>query len=171
MVAALLVAPAIECACALTLPMASSVWAASCFTSLATTAKPLPASPARAASMVAFRASSLVWPAIERTRTTTSAILPLADERLFTVLPVAETCCTARCLMLVGGAGDRLHVLGSGLHRGTDCLRHGTDLFGDLAELLGHLGQALCLGGDLGGALRHFAVEHFRHRQHVATYA
>ena len=33
---------------------------ASSLTSLATTAKPLPASPARAASMLAFRASSLV---------------------------------------------------------------------------------------------------------------
>ena len=37
------------------------VWVASDFTSLATTAKPLPASPARAASIVAFSASRLVW--------------------------------------------------------------------------------------------------------------
>jgi len=33
-------------------------------TSLATTAKPAPASPARAASTAAFRASRLVWKAI-----------------------------------------------------------------------------------------------------------
>ena len=36
-----------------------AVWLASAFTSPATTAKPLPASPARAASMVAFSASRL----------------------------------------------------------------------------------------------------------------
>ena len=41
--------------------VAAAVWAASVFTSVATTAKPRPASPARAASMVALRASRLVW--------------------------------------------------------------------------------------------------------------
>ena len=41
-------------------------------TSTATTAKPLPASPARAASMVAFRASRLVWLAMELMSCTTS---------------------------------------------------------------------------------------------------
>ena len=40
--------------------VALAVCLASSFTSLATTAKPLPASPARAASMVAFSASRLV---------------------------------------------------------------------------------------------------------------
>ena len=44
--------------------VAVAVWLASAFTSLATTAKPRPASPARAASMVAFRASILVWRAM-----------------------------------------------------------------------------------------------------------
>ena len=39
------------------------VWWASALTSLATTAKPLPASPARADSIVAFSASRLVWSA------------------------------------------------------------------------------------------------------------
>jgi len=40
--------------------VALAVWVASDLTSEATTAKPLPASPARAASMVAFKASRLV---------------------------------------------------------------------------------------------------------------
>ena len=47
--------------------MSSVAFAVSCassFTSLATTAKPLPASPARAASMVAFSASRFVCSAI-----------------------------------------------------------------------------------------------------------
>ena len=44
--------------------VAFAVWFASDFTSEATTAKPLPASPARAASMVAFSASRLVCSAI-----------------------------------------------------------------------------------------------------------
>ena len=42
------------------------VWFASALTSAATTAKPLPASPARAASIVAFRARRLVCEAIAR---------------------------------------------------------------------------------------------------------
>jgi len=46
--------------CASISPVALPVWAASVLTSWATTAKPLPASPARAASMVAFSASRLV---------------------------------------------------------------------------------------------------------------
>jgi hypothetical protein len=41
--------------------VARPVWLARFFTSAATTAKPLPASPARAASMVAFNASRLVY--------------------------------------------------------------------------------------------------------------
>ena len=54
--------------------VALAVCAASAFTSLATTAKPLPASPARAASMVAFSASRLVWPAMSLISRTTSPI-------------------------------------------------------------------------------------------------
>ena len=38
----------------------------------ATTAKPRPAAPARAASMVAFKASRFVWPAIDEIKPTTS---------------------------------------------------------------------------------------------------
>src|SRR3546814_9044492 len=48
--------------------VAAAVWAASDFTSCATTAKPRPASPARAASMVALSASRLVCPATSRMR-------------------------------------------------------------------------------------------------------
>jgi hypothetical protein len=44
--------------------VALAVWLASDLTSEATTAKPRPASPARAASMVAFSASRLVCSAI-----------------------------------------------------------------------------------------------------------
>ncbi len=46
--------------CAEISSVAFAVWPASAFTSPATTAKPLPASPARAASMVALSASRLV---------------------------------------------------------------------------------------------------------------
>lgn len=47
-----------------TSPMACCVLSASFLTSSATTAKPLPASPARAASIAAFNASKFVWSAI-----------------------------------------------------------------------------------------------------------
>ena len=54
--------------------VALAVCTASDFTSEATTAKPLPASPARAASMVALSASRLVCPAMVRISLTTSPI-------------------------------------------------------------------------------------------------
>ena len=56
--------------------VAFAVWLASDFTSEATTAKPLPASPARAASMVALSASRLVCAAMPLIRPTTSPIRP-----------------------------------------------------------------------------------------------
>src|SRR4029453_840845 len=44
--------------------VAPAVWLARLLTSWATTAKPRPASPARAASIVALRARRFVWPAM-----------------------------------------------------------------------------------------------------------
>ena len=59
----------VDCCMAATCPEISSValavWLASALTSEATTAKPRPDSPARAASMVALSASRLVCAAIE----------------------------------------------------------------------------------------------------------
>ncbi len=59
-------------------PVALAVWPARFFTSVATTAKPLPASPARAASMVAFSASRLVCPAMDAMREATWLISAVA---------------------------------------------------------------------------------------------
>ena len=68
------VADVIASICAWTSSVALAVWLARFFTSDATTAKPLPASPARAASMVAFNASRLVCAAMLRIRSTTSTV-------------------------------------------------------------------------------------------------
>jgi hypothetical protein len=54
----------IEPICSAISSVGFAVWPASDFTSAATTAKPLPDSPARAASMVALSAKRLVCPAI-----------------------------------------------------------------------------------------------------------
>jgi hypothetical protein len=54
--------------------VASAVCTASAFTSAATTAKPLPASPARTASIVALSARRLVCPAMARISLTTSPV-------------------------------------------------------------------------------------------------
>jgi len=56
--------------------VAFAVWLARLFTSEATTAKPRPASPARAASMVAFSARRLVCEAMVWIRSTTTLIRP-----------------------------------------------------------------------------------------------
>ena len=60
--------------------VALEVWVESDLTSLATTAKPLPASPARAASMVAFSASRLVCEAICEISPTTEPTLSTESE-------------------------------------------------------------------------------------------
>ena len=76
--------------------VARVVWLASCFTSAATTAKPRPDSPARAASMVAFSASRLVCPAISEMIETTSPILPAARLSSWTREAVRAASFTAR---------------------------------------------------------------------------
>ena len=69
-----LVEACIAATCAEISSVALAVWLASAFTSEATTAKPRPDSPARAASMVALSASRLVCAAIEWISCTTSPI-------------------------------------------------------------------------------------------------
>jgi hypothetical protein len=70
--------------------VALAVWLASDLTSAATTANPRPASPARAASMVAFSASRLVCSAIAVISLTTSPICCAARDNL----PIrASVCC------------------------------------------------------------------------------
>ncbi len=69
------------CTVSMTVPIswvACTERSASRRTSSATTAKPLPASPARAASMAALRASRLVWSAIP---SITLTILPISSDR------------------------------------------------------------------------------------------
>ena len=80
-------------------PMSSvalAVSRASSLTSLATTAKPLPASPARAASIVALRASRLVCSAIEVITFTTAPISPEERPRASIVVDVTPAISTAR---------------------------------------------------------------------------
>ena len=69
-------------------PVAFAVWLASDFTSLATTAKPRPAAPARAASIVALSASSEVWAATPSISLTTVPMRSAASARLRTVRSV-----------------------------------------------------------------------------------
>ena len=75
--------------------VAFAVWLARALTSEATTAKPLPASPARAASMVALSASRLVWLAIAPIRRSTSPIFSPAAVRLPTISVVFPALATA----------------------------------------------------------------------------
>ena len=58
-------------------------------TSAATTANPLPASPARAASMVALRASRFVWEAISEMM---PIMLPMRSDASRSVSTLAITC-------------------------------------------------------------------------------
>ena len=81
--------------CWLISPVAFAVCSASAFTSDATTAKPRPASPARAASMVALRASRLVWPAMVLISSTTSPIRAAALASSATRSLVFCACSTA----------------------------------------------------------------------------
>src|SRR6185312_13272442 len=75
--------------------VAIAVCVASDLTSLATTAKPRPASPARAASMVALSASRLVWDAMSLISCTTSPMRCAASASPFTVTSVLRVSLTA----------------------------------------------------------------------------
>ncbi len=79
--------------------VAFAVWLASDLTSEATTAKPRPASPARAASMVALSARRLVWAAMVLMRPTTSPIRPADWASPWTVPSVSRAWPTARLAM------------------------------------------------------------------------
>jgi hypothetical protein len=74
-----------------------AVWSARRLTSLATTAKPRPASPARAASMVAFRASRWVWEAISVIMSITSPIFWPDSASSWTLAVVCDASSAACC--------------------------------------------------------------------------
>ena len=88
--------------------VALAVWAASALTSWATTAKPLPASPARAASMVALRASRLVCSAIAVMSLMTLPIRPAAFDNSPMRASVFSACFTACWAMLLDSCTCRL---------------------------------------------------------------
>ena len=83
--------------------VALPVWLARFLTSLATTAKPLPASPARAASMVAFSASRLVCSAMLLIRSMISPILAAAPDSPW----MADWACCASRVALCAAWLDR----------------------------------------------------------------
>ena len=130
--------------------VALAVWPASDFTSAATTAKPRPASPARAASMVALSASRLVCAAIAWIRPITSPIRVAALPRSVMVCAVrcaSETARPATSVDLRGLARDLADRRGQFLDR---ACRRGDVLRGGVDAGLGALG----FGGDrVGGAV------------------
>jgi hypothetical protein len=75
--------------------VARAVCIASCLTSVATTAKLRPASPARAAWIAAFKASKLLWPAISAIKMMTLSIRLALSARARTVLSVRRVLSTA----------------------------------------------------------------------------
>ena len=81
--------------CAAIWAVAPEVWSASDFTSAATTAKPLPASPAWAASIVAFRARRLVCMAMPLIISATLPIRSLAAVMLAMISLASEARVTA----------------------------------------------------------------------------
>ncbi|MNN39148.1 hypothetical protein D3C81_1531760 [compost metagenome] len=97
--------PSTDCRAAVCSP-AISVWisavapavrCASERTSSATTAKPRPISPARAASMAAFKASRLVWSAIERITVNTPPMVADSSARCSIICALPCTSSTSAC--------------------------------------------------------------------------
>src|SRR5262245_34522906 len=120
-------------------------------TSDATTAKPRPASPARAASTAALSASRLVCRAISSITLMMSEIL--RDDS--SIRAIALTACahrTAAIGHLAGAAGELiglLGVLGVLFHGRRDLLHRGRGLFQARGLLLGALGEVGGAGGNL----------------------
>ena len=79
------------------LPVASDVRFANIFTSFATTPKPRPASPERAASIVALSARRLVCSAMAEMRLTTSPTRSAASASCDILRSVSSACSTAAC--------------------------------------------------------------------------
>ena len=106
-------------------PVAFAVCSASAFTSEATTAKPRPASPARAASMVAFSASRLVCPAMVLISSTTSPMRLAAFDNSLTRSLVTRAWPTASLAIRADSCTWRLISLteedSSSVAEATDC--------------------------------------------------
>ena len=111
--------------CWLISPVALAVCSASALTSEATTAKPRPASPARAASIVAFSASRLVWPAMVLISSTTAPIRPAASDNSPTLSLVCCAWSTASWAIRADSCTCRLISLtdevSSSVADATDC--------------------------------------------------
>src|SRR5260363_27703 len=133
-------------------PVAFEVCSASAFTSVATTAKPRPASPARAASIVALSARRLVWPAIVLISSTTSPIRAAALESSLTCSLVRRAwltaspairadSCTWRLISVTAPTSSRQSAIGN------------RD-----AEII--VGQPPHGGGHAGDAAGHGGVQH-----------
>ena len=146
-----LVAVCISVTCAPMSPVALAVCSASALTSWATTAKPRPASPARAASIVALSARRLVCSAISVISRTTSPIRLAAFASSEMRLSVFSACFTASIgigaaflhparNLVDGGA----HLFGGGGHRLDVCrclFGCGGDHAGQVLRILGRAGQ------------------------------
>jgi hypothetical protein len=123
-------------------------------TSWATTAKPRPASPARAASTPAFRARRLVWKAISSITPMIWVIWP----ELCSISPMAATASRTTSPERAASAGRwrrRRGLLGAGgaaADRGGDLVQSGGGLLQAGGLLLGAARQVVGGGGDLVGA-------------------
>ncbi len=135
-------------------------------TSVATTAKPRPCSPARAASTAAFRASRLVWNAISSMTPMMSAIFLLAS----LMSPMARhrgahhraallgllARCHRELIGLAGVVGGLLDGRGHLLHRGGGLFQARGLLFGTLRQVGVALGNLLGAHLHLTGHALHF---------------